>query len=527
MFDVLEEALIGVNLDDEAQRASIPQVLAWLSQDHETSFTALQPHQRHPWHAFLVQLAALALARSRTQDFPTDAATWTTRLLNLTGGKREPWSLVVEDLTRPALFQPPVPENRLDGFKTAMSTPDRLDILLTARNFDLKSQRMIHAEPQHWLFALITKQTFEGYSGKLNYGIARMNGGQANRPCISVAPSLSWAPRFRRDVKVWLERRAALIKDYEYDAKGHALLWLVPWDGSESLPRTALDPFFIEVCRRIRLVVEDGSLTARAGTSTVQRIDPTDHAGDTGDIWTPTQMSTKKNALASLTIPASGFTYKKLSELLFGDEWTKPAALHPLREEDRPAPVVVAQALVRGQGKTEGYHERMVPIPTEARFVLASSDGNRRLGVLSKLRIARTAEIRDRVLKPAVLTLLQGIRDDKLDFRDQRAAPWLDRFEQRVDDQFFDALFEDVALPGDAEAKVRWDRCLDSWLRVTFKDAAREVPIPTIHRYPILAAAEGRFRGARRRFFAELLVREPDLERQAEPEPVYEPTTGA
>ncbi|MEZ4450873.1 MAG: hypothetical protein R3B09_15440 [Nannocystaceae bacterium] len=502
-YDVLSDPLVHVEVDGELRHADLPQIFALLCGDHELTFTALQRHQHHPWHAFLVQLAAIAVTRGNgpkaLDEAPArDPEVWRQSLLRLTKKKREPWCLVVDDLGAPALLQPPVPERNLDGFKTELATPDALDILLTTRNFDLKSQRMSDSEPEHWLFALVAKQTFEGFSGRLNYGIARMNGGMSNRPCLAIAPSLSWGPRFRRDVRVWVEQRPAIAKEHGYDAKGHALLWLDPWDGSESLARSSLDPFFIEICRRIRLTDAEGRLAARMSTSQIARIDATDHAGHTGDIWTP--VSTKKGALASLTVPATGFTYRRLAELLFG-EWTKPPALE-VRADDGREPMVIAQALVRGQGKTEGYHERIVPIPPKARGFFVK-DESRRLGSRSVLWIDRAGKVRSGVLKFAVLTLLQGVREKNLDLRDARADPWLERFEARVDEHFFTTLFDTIDLD-DATSRGRWDAILDEVAKQTFTEAAEEVPLPSVHRYPILAAAEGRFHGALRRVLAEL-----------------------
>ena len=504
MYDILKEPIVSVRLGSVAKVADLAQVLAWMSAGHEVAFTALQPHQHHPWHAFLVQLAALACARASVGDLPTEPETWRAALLALTAGDSAPWHLVVDDLSKPALLQPPVPEGNLDNFKTLIPTPDGLDILLTTRNFDIKAQRIVHPTPEHWLFALITKQTFEGYSGKSNYGIFRMNGGQSNRPCVAVAPDLSWARRFRRDVHVWLAERQNLLENHAYDPKGHALLWLLPWNGTDSLKRTSLDPFFIEVCRRIRLQRDGEGILARMSTSEKQRIFATEHAGATGDIWTPFQLEGKKGVPAALTVPATGFTYKKLADVLFGDAWTDWPRRRP-QPDDGPTPLVIAQALVRGQGKTEGYHQRIIPIPTKARGMLARREGLERLGALSRLRIERVAFVRDRVLKPAICTLLQGATADKLDFRDQRATPWLERFEQRVDDRFFPALFDAVDADGDQAPRLAWDEELEGFARKTFfEEALLEVPVPIAHRYRVRAAAESTFYGSSAKVFEEL-----------------------
>lgn len=511
--DVLREPLLTVLLDDGATRtqATLCQVLAWLSGDRTLSFAALQPHQRHPWHAFLVQLGAIALEQAGQGTPPTEPEAWEELLLALTKGAREPWCLVVEALDRPALLQPPVPEKTLDALKNRVMTPDALDILLTTRNFDVKGERAVAGTAEHWLLALVTKQTFEGFGGAGNYGVLRMNGGFANRPCVAIAPSMRWSDRFRRDVAVWLEQRAALVSAYEYDPKGPALLWTLPWDGKQSRSPRGLHPFFIEVCRRIRLQPTAHGLVACTGTSAKARLDSTGNAGDTGDIWTPTQASQKKDGFAALTVASAGFGYRKLHEILFGD-WRAPPAL-VLRPTDGNAPVVIAMALARGQGKTDGYHERRIPIPPKSRRFFARADGDERLGVRSKLQLERAAEAGRAALKPALCTLLQGTGE--LDFRDDRVQPWLDRLEARIDDRFFTELFDAAPLDADA-ARLRWDTILVALLRQTFEEALGEVSMPSAHRYPIVAAAEGRFRAALRKIFPEATASPtPDTEEPA------------
>lgn len=503
--DVLRESLLTVSFDDEPGRrepATLPQVLAWLSDDRSISFAALQRHQHHPWHTFLVQLGAIALDHAELATPPTRADAWEQLLLALTDGAREPWCLVVDALDKPALLQPPVPEGRVDVLKNEILTADALDILLTARNFDVKAQKAEGAGPEHWLFALVAKQTFEGYSGKDNHGVLRMNGGAGSRPCVALAPSPRWADRFRRDIAVWLDRRPALIESYGYDPTGPALLWTVPWDGQHSLSPRSLHPFFIEVCRRIRLQRDGQALRARAGTSSSQRVDKTGVNGDTGDIWTPIQA--KKDGRAALTLASTGFTYRKLHELLFGD-WEQPAA-RALRPEDGDTPVLIAMALVRGQGKTEGYHERRIPIPGKARRFFASTTDDQRLAVRSKAQVERASEADRIVLKPALCTLLQGTGD--LDFRDDRARPWLARLNERIDDHFFTELFDAAPLDAD-EARVRWDRLLVTLLQQTFEEALGEIPMPTAHHYRTRAAAEARLRAALRKTFPEVTHKPP------------------
>lgn len=498
--DVLSDPMLTVRFDTgDTQVATLPEVLAWLSSDRPLSFAALQRHQHHPWHAFLVQLAAIALDRAELSTPPSDPQAWQRLFLQLTDGAREPWCLVVDALDKPALLQPPIPEGKLAVLKNQVDTPDALDILVT-RNVDIKNKRAGAGRAEHWLFALVGRQTFDGYAGKSNYGVLRMNSGFGNRPCVAMAPNSRWNDRFRRDVAVWLEQRDALLGDYHYTRSGPALLWTLPWNGKDNLSPRELHPFFIEICRRIRLHSIDGTLTARAGTSDTTRIRAANGTGDTGDIWTPIQANKKGEGFAALTIQAAGFHYRKLHDLLFGD-WQPPPALR-LRDGDGQTPVLIAMALVRGQGKTEGYHERHIPIPAKARGFFARPTDAQRLGERSTRQIEQAAEANRSVLKPALCTLLQGDAVKQLDLSDKRAASWLNRLDARIDDCFFTELFDTVELDADA-ARLRWDTRLVALLRQTFNEALGEVPMPDIHRHRTRAAAEARFGAALRKSFPE------------------------
>ena len=77
-------------------QGSLFDVFAALARGEAWSFPALRPHQREPWHAFTVQVAALALIRAGVEEMPTQDAAWRDLLLALTpdhpGG--EAWDLV-------------------------------------------------------------------------------------------------------------------------------------------------------------------------------------------------------------------------------------------------------------------------------------------------------------------------------------------------------------------------------------------------------------------------------------------------
>mgnify|MGYP002381692684 CR=1 FL=1 len=495
--DTLTEPLLAVVADDVSTPLTLPAVLARLGRGAPTEFAALRAHQRAPWHAFLVQLAAIACARYGDERLDVDEAAWCARLLALTGGAHEPWCLVVDDLTKPALLQPPVPEKKLDAFKRTSAQPDALDVLITAKNHDLKSARMDHARPEHWLYALVTLQTTEGFLGKGNYGVARMNGGFASRPQVGVARGPGFADRFARDVRTWLEARDGVIERFGYAPGGIALLWCEPWDGSSSIALDRLDPFFIEVCRRVRLTVDGGRIVARGVSTEAARVEAKQLLGVTGDIWIPVK---KEDAGKALTVSAKGFDYVLLAQLLFPEDYD-PAAAQQLRPEDGDAPVFTARVLARGQGETNGLHERTLEIPAKRRGYLADPTQRQRLGARAKHRVAQVGEVKKRALRPALATLLQG-GAEKAKLDDPRVDPLMARFEGRVSERFFPSLWDDADLDGEA-SDARWLHLLVHELAAPVLDEAkRSAPLASERRYRAEAAADRVFWGSARKNFS-------------------------
>lgn len=487
--NVLEEPVFRVRLTDgKLLSTTLPGVLAALATQDVAAFPGLQVHQTHAWHAFLVQLAAIAVERAG--DKATTEEEWGRLLRSLSGGRDEPWCLVVEDLARPAFFQPPVPEGSLGKWKNLCRSPSEIDVLNTAKNHDVKIARVpAGATPEHWAFALVSLQTMQGFLGAGNYGIARMNGGFSSRPCFAFAESLSPSARFRRDLAVLLSKATEIEGQYGYDPDGVALLWLEPWDGTSSLTLSQCHPWFIEICRRVRLVEHDGGLAARTIPTKAARIAAKESKGNTGDPWTPTRDG------ASLTVPPAGITYELIQDVLFSGNYSPGAALE-IRPDDPPELNFVASALVRGQGRTDGYHERTIPIPGKVRLRLTSKEGRASIGQRAKSRVDKVATVRLRVLKPALLALLQG-GPEEIDWKDERASRWLDRFHDAVDGCFFEALWRDLDLP-QAEADANWERDLLHLARAELFDAMDSVPLPSARAFRARAAAERVFEGARR-----------------------------
>lgn len=491
---VLTEPLLSVYGAGRASTVSLPDALARLARGEALVFGALRPHQSHAWHAFLVQTAAAALHRAGAARTWLDEDEWRGGLLGLTHGQSEAWTLVVDDLSRPALLQPPVPEGSLTDFKVAATEPDALDsLVVTSVNHNAKRHRMRHPRPEHWLFALVDLQTMQGFSGRDLYGIARMNSGFGNRPAVSLAAQLDAGSRFQRDLRVWLDARQDMEELFGIDPAAGAqtervsLAWTVPWDGTTSLGLDDVDPFVVEVCRRIRLAADaSGALRALARPTKARRIEAESMKGNLGDPWIPIKKGGEPEAL---TLSGKGWHYSLLWQVWFGSDWQQGAALKP-RQEDGESPWLTAQALARGQGKTDGWHERRIAVPAHVGSRLSQPEERDRLAVRAALQMKHADSARVKVLRTAALALQQGA-PDKVDLSDRGADVWTARLDRVIDTEFFPHLW-DRADSDEAAAEAAWCQRLADLVLEVFREAARSTPLASARRYRVLAEAEAR-----------------------------------
>ena len=485
-LNVLDKPIITIDRPSSARSlGSLCTVLAALSHGEAVEFAALQAHQQHGWYAFLVQLAAIALQRAGIDSAKDhDEQTWRAALLRLTDDRAEPWCLVVDDWTHPALLQPPMPRDRIGDLDKVIREPDALDVLITSKNFDVKGARVRAPCPEHWLFALVSLQTMSGYTGPTYYGVARMNGGSATRVGIGRAPSLAFGPRFTRDVSLWLRERPRLLDSFGYSEAGRALLWLDAWDGSGSITHDELDPFFIEVCRRVRLRQEGTSLVAQYRGVEATRVDGFD-GGLTGDLWAAATSD------GIFTVSGRGFDYEVAQQLLLQADY-RCAALEA-NEQDGPSPWFIARGLARGQGKTEGYHERVIPIPRKVAPKLKEKDQRELIARLATGRVEIAKTVRRDVLYPALTRLLIGGRDPKKNkAKSDQAGEWTRAFNAEVDRIFFDELFAAVESARE-EAAAQWQKRLLALAWDLLQRAINAVPLSASTRWRAICAAEATF----------------------------------
>ena len=506
MFNILTEPQIRINTTYSVYTAALPEVYEALMADEVGTFPMLRPHQRHGWHAFLVQLGALAMYRAKVDTPPDDTKTWTELIRRLTPEfpDDEPWQLAVDDITKPAFMQPPArAHEREKDYKNTVAAPDALDMLVTSKNHDLKSVVATGASADDWIFALVTLQTMEGFGGAGNYGISRMNGGLGSRPAFALAPSERLGAHVRRDITALLEFRPTLLAEFPMTDDGESLLWTMPWDGTtaESLPVSRLGPLYIEICRRIRLRTHaDGSLYGIRTSSKAARVEGKDLKGRIGDPWVPVNRNRDN---LPLTLATGGFTYKRVTEYL--TEWGPPLLLRPTEAEQRSSDTMqlVARAMVRGQGKTEGYHERIIPLRPKTVRLFGRGAGVQELGDIGRQRIEQVGIVQ-RILSHAIQVFAaRGNADGVSPEHRALARPWLNKLDEIVDRTFF----EDLQTEFEADDDARRQDIRSQWLlnnnksgvvdhaRSILRDAEDSLPCPAMHRYRARVNAEGLFEG--------------------------------
>jgi len=495
---MLTEEILTIDTADGRFAANLPEALARLCDHTLIGFDGLTAHQRHAWDLFLFQTAAMALVRSGEAEAANDDAAWhgfadpeawRQRLAALTPGcANTAWSLVVDDLTQPAFMQPPIEPGTLTGYKVAGRTPDEIDVLVTSKGHDVKPARAGAAAPQQWLFALCTLQTLQGYSGSKNYGIARMKSGSASRPMLMLTPSTDLPTRFRRGVQAALAARAEAltIQGGYYRDDGLPLLWLKHWDRDDGLQLVDLDPLFVEICRRIRLMRNAaGRITAWCRPSEMKRVEvPEEANGKLGDAWTPVSMQDA----AALNVGPAGFDYVLINRLIASEDFKKPAAMVP-HSADRGPLWLHAAVLAREEGKTKGFHERWLPIPARARRALCEAGSSPTMDRLSKSMIADVKGAK-KALRDGLRAFMQG-GPDKIDpkIKDNRPWVWLDALDLRIDRIFFDHLFARAEDPEDVAKADAWREALSSITRELFTQATDQLDPPQCRRERARAVA--------------------------------------
>ncbi|MCS6997385.1 MAG: type I-E CRISPR-associated protein Cse1/CasA [Casimicrobiaceae bacterium] len=508
MHDLLCDPLLGVETRHGRKPMSLPELFSALSAGAVMGYTGLRAHQADPWHVFLVQLAASIQAREPTETLPTDAAYWRNGLLHLADGVAEAWQLVVEDVTKPAFLQHPWTswESDAESYGVKLSrgkpildpkarTPDELDVLVTAKNHDVKMARVEQSTAEAWIYALLTLQTTSGYLGQGKYGIVRMNGGFASRVIVAYVRELNPSSRFIDEVRVLVQLREQTIELFRYQPRGVVLTWLTPWHRpTHQFMLQELEPWFIEAVRPIRLRFDaEGRIVALGATSQARQIGPASlENGDVGDPWTPLNVRDKKKGHSALTLSKDGFTPERLCALLFEDGFRLTRLQQPQPGEG--VGWFVASCLVRGQGKTDGFHHVALPIPPKVRLALLNRPKRDSLAELSQALLKDAASVHKALGVALTLLTEGGPEQPQLDRVDTWVASVRREFAEQWALDFFPTLWRGADEPHE-QVRREWQCHLVEFGQVLLDGAISRLPLPSNRRWRALTRAESAWRG--------------------------------
>lgn len=530
-LNLLAQPLIRVQAGrGPVQRLTLPQLLARMSASHVLDFPMLRPHQLPAWHAFLVQLAFLALEVADNDQPPTDPAAWAGLLRGLTAAQPDdaPWCLVVDDWQQPAFLQSSCRPGAEADYKRVLASAQEIDLLITSKNHDEKVGKMARVtadDADVLIYALVSLQGFAGFLGAGNYNTMRMNGGFASRAQFRLAFERGSGPEFLRDLSLLLAHADGLREQALNTGIGTALryrlLWLAPW-GDDALPLEAVHPLCLEVCRRVRLRLAGDVLQALTAGSKTARVDAKLRNGLVLDPWLPV---VKDGGARALTAQAGSFGYRLLSPVLFdGQRYALPLLARPQAGAGQAA-VLVAQVLVGGSGRTDGLLRREIPMRGVVLRKFADARDELALRAQQFIEIAST--LQGKVLRPALLQYIDGSAEPDWKNGDfaKYVAPWIAQFDQQVDEVFYQALFDTVeAELADRAAQVAWLQTLLGLARAMFARATEALPSHDGSRLIALARAQRLMSGGLLKQFGDLLPAPPPTDSQplaapAPPEP--------
>lgn len=378
-MNVLDDALVTIEArGTDTESISLSALIVRLLTGPEVhGFPTLAADQRGYWWRFMVRCAARALRTAgldvvaAAQERPA-ALHERMRSALLRHGQLDDWALHHDDPTRPAFMQSPASGTSLacDGYRP--ETCAVLTAIIGTREHERKSQVHRRLGAEELMYALVEYQTGVIFGGRGNYESQLMgsrSGAGSGTPFMGVSIGHSMVRTFRHDVATLLADWSEIERDLRGDVWA---LWREPWDGTASMPATRLDPAFIPFARMVRVEAPTDSVYELVWfkPSATGRVADHTSGGAFGDPFTPLVVDPKGGHLKVRGALEQGYGYGEVVRLLFphGEDAARTApsvrCLLDQRGEDVGEAWVLFEGLAFQQGKTRGFHRRMVRLPT-------------------------------------------------------------------------------------------------------------------------------------------------------------------
>lgn len=377
-MNVLDDTLIGIDVGEAGtELVSLSALIARLLTGPEVhGFPALSADQRGYWWRFLVRCASRAL---RTADMEVDEAALHTpaalcarvRAALLRHSEIGDWTLHHADPGQPAFLQSPAPGMALSESGYRPESCALLTAIIGTREHERKSQVQRALRADELVFALVEYQTGVIFGGRGNYESqlsGSRSGAGSGTPFMGVSIGHSMVRTFRHDVATLL----TTWSEVERELRGEVwALWREPWDGETSIPAARLDPAFIPYARMVRVDPPRDGVFERVWFKPSSKGRVADHTGGgaLGDPFTPLVVDPKGGHLKVRGTLEQGYGYGEVVRLLFprGDDAAEPSpsvrCLLEQHGDDVGEAWVHFEGLAFQQGKTRGFHRRMVRLP--------------------------------------------------------------------------------------------------------------------------------------------------------------------
>lgn len=208
-----------------------------------------------------------------------------------------------------------------------------------------------------------------------------------------------------------------------------------------------------------------------------------------------------------MTPSAGGFGYRQFANLLDKQKTFEPLLARVTPQDQREGLTIVAAALVRGQGKTEGLHRRRI---RTSRIEEIKETGEQtaldRIGDIARVR-ADEASDAGRKLRLALISLVQGgpeqVRPDD-DAAKKKVESWVERFDLVVDREFFERPFWNEAADDSEDHRRLWREWLRDRAREVFYDATEAAPRTDMRRVRAIARAKSLLEGVMKKWIEEV-----------------------
>lgn len=440
------------------ERVALPRLLARLLLGPEMlDFPKLAAEQRSYFWRFLVRCAARSL-RTAGVDVQAaqqyDVTTLEEMILSalIKHTSLHDWELHQPDPSLAGFLQPPTPQGKPpheSGYRHDNCA--LLTAIIGTKEHERKSQKSRTLDAEALAYALIEFQIGVIFGGRGNYEsqlTGSRSGAGSGTPFMGLQLDRSLVKTFRHDVAVMLEKWGEVARELSGDTWA---LWTLPWDGEARFPSQRLDPAFIPFGRSVRVgKPRDGVFdTVWFRPSNAARVlDHTD-GGRLGDVFTPLVNAPGGVDMKVRGVLERGFDYVEVVKLLFPADASTAKPSASVEEALQQAPDfedvrVVFEGTAFEQGKTRGFHRRVVELPKQAR---QSNFFHSRIEPLHRAHaqmLDATGRAK-RALRSALTIVLTGEPRPRDEDR-RKTGSCLEYLEALVDRNYLDKLFEAAQL---------------------------------------------------------------------------------